>query len=394
MIQHRVLAALPVWALVVIPLAACGDDREHADETAGFEEAYAQTELGKTDSGGCSGVVVPDKNGFAKRVALTFDDGPNAATTPAVLDLLAEHGIKATFFINGSRVRGEVERAILARIVAEGHILANHSQGHLNLKSVSSARLASEVDGTHAEIVAAGVTPRYFRFPFGSASCAGMKYVQDLGYVVTGWHVDSADWCFAKGSGGYCAPSTFRYVPDAYRRDLAGYVMSQVRAKDGGILLFHDIHASTVRALPGILETLEDEGYAFVNVDSEIYLPRMNGVTPPPGRFVGDACEVDVDCNFASKVASGQCHRFRPEGGDFEAGFCTLPCDGTCPDKAGASPTFCASLDGGLTGRCVARSHEVNQECAAIIGTTPVEADRFIGDSGASPASAEVCLPD
>lgn len=394
MIQHRVLAALPVWALVATPLAACGDDHEHADETAGFEEAYAQTELGKTDSGGCSGVVVPDKNGFAKRVALTFDDGPNAATTPAVLDLLAEHGIKATFFINGSRVRGEVERAILARIVAEGHILANHSQGHLNLKTVSSAKLAAEVDGTHAEIVAAGVAPRYFRFPFGSASCSGMKYVQDLGYVVTGWHVDSADWCFAKGSGGYCAPGTFRYVPDAYRRDLAGYVMSQVRAKDGGILLFHDIHASTVRALPGLIETLEDEGYAFVNVDSEIYLPRMNGVTPPVGRFVGDACEVDVECNFASKVASAQCHRFRPEGGDFEAGFCTLPCEGTCPDKAGASPTFCASLDGGLTGRCVAKSHEVNQECAAIIGTMPVEADRFIGDSGASPASAEVCLPD
>lgn len=392
--QRRVLAAFSLPTLAAMLFAACGDADEHADETAGFEEAYAQAELGKTDSGGCSGVVLPDKSGFAKRVVLTFDDGPNPATTPAVLDLLAAHGIKATFFINGARVRGQEERAILARIVAEGHILANHSQGHLDLKNVSAAKLASEVDATHAVLVAAGVTPRYFRFPFGSASCSGMKYVQDLGYAVTGWHIDSADWCYAKGSGGYCAPSTFRYVPDAYRRDLAGYVMSQVRAKDGGVLLFHDIHASTVRALPGIIETLEDEGYAFVNVDSEIYFPRLNGVTPPPARFVGDLCAADVDCNFASKVASAECHRFSPAGGDFETGFCTLPCEGTCPDKAGASPTFCTSLDGGVTGRCVAKSAAANQECAAIVGTSPVEAARFIGTSTASPAAAEVCLPE
>ena len=391
---HRHLSFLTSLPLaLVLPLAAC-DDAEHGDDTAGFEEAYEQTELGKTDSGGCSGVVVPDKSGFAKRVALTFDDGPNVETTPLVLDLLAAHGIKATFFINGSRVRGQAERAILGRIVAEGHILANHSQGHLDLKTVSADKLASEVDRTHAEIVAAGVTPRFFRFPFGSASCAGMKYVQDLGYAVTGWHIDSADWCFAKGGSGYCSASTFRYVPDAYRRNLAGYVMSQVRAKDGGILLFHDIHASTVRALPGIIETLEDEGYAFVNVDSDIYFPLLNGVAPNASRFVGDACEEDVDCNFASKVASAVCHRFTPAGGDFEAGFCTLPCEGTCPDKAGASPTFCASLDGGITGRCVAKSDVVNQECAAILGTSPASADRFIGESSASPASAEVCLPE
>src|SRR5262245_3873923 len=84
--------------------AACGDDHDHSGETEAFEEAYAQVELGKQDSGGCSGVIVPDNSGFGKRVALTFDDGPNPLTTPTVLDILKEHGIKATFFINGSRV--------------------------------------------------------------------------------------------------------------------------------------------------------------------------------------------------------------------------------------------------------------------------------------------------
>lgn len=386
---------LPLVTVPFAALAACSDDgHDDAGETAGFEEAYAQTELGKTDTGGCSGVVVPDKSNFGKRVALTFDDGPNAATTPQVLDLLKEHGIHATFFINGSRVKGETERAILRRMLAEGHILANHSQNHLDLKGVSATRLQSEVDKTTAQILGVGGTPEYFRFPFGSASCSGMKYVQDQGYIVTGWHIDSADWCFAKGNGGYCAPATFRYVPDQYRRDLEAYAMSQVRAKDGGIILFHDIHPNTVRVLPHILETLEDEGYSFVRVDDAAVFPRLNGTPPPPQLFVGDACTTDADCNFASGTAAASCYRFTPTDAAFETGFCTLPCEGTCPDKAGKSPTFCTSLDGGATGRCVAKSAAVNQECAAILGTAVETVDRFIGTSSARPATADVCMPE
>ncbi len=395
MIRSRTAFASSALLLgCLAPLGACSDATHDEEETAGFEEAYAQSELGKTDTGGCSGVVVPDKSAFAKRVALTFDDGPNPLTTPKVLDILKEHGISATFFINGSRVRGETERAILERIVAEGHILANHSQSHLDLKTVSASKLESEIQKTHAEIVGAGVTPRYFRFPFGSASCSGMKRVQDLGYIVTGWHIDTADWCFAKSSTGYCSPSTFRYVPDQYRNSLEGYAMSQVRAKDGGILLFHDIHPNTVAVLPHVIETLEDEGYAFVNVDSQAYFPRLNGVTPPAAQFVGDTCVSDLDCNFSGKTSAGICHRFTPAEADLETGFCTLPCEGSCPDKAGKSPTFCTSLDEGATGRCVAKSAEVNQECAAILGTSVVTVDRFIGTSTASAATADVCLPE
>jgi hypothetical protein len=221
-----------------------------------------------------------------------------------------------------------------------------------------------------------------------------MKFVQDLGYRVTGWHIDSADWCFASRGDGTCPSRTFRYVPDQFRKDLEGYVMSQVRAKDGGVLLFHDIHANTVNVLPGILETLEDEGFAFVNVDDPVYFPRLNGAVPPTSRFVGDACEADGECNFASKRASAICHRFTPSDAELEAGFCTLPCEGTCPDKAGASPTFCTSLDDGATGRCVAKGAELNHMCADIAGTAlELHAERFIGESGAAAASADVCLP-
>ncbi|MCA9517926.1 MAG: polysaccharide deacetylase family protein, partial [Myxococcales bacterium] len=380
------------------PVAACADDGAEPDAaqvSASFEEAYAQTDLGKEDSGGCSGVVVPDRSGFGKRVALTFDDGPNAVTTPRVLDVLAEHGVKATFFINGSRVTGPAERAVLARIVAEGHILANHSQSHLDLKNASAAKLASEVGKTDAVLRDAGVTPRFFRFPFGSASCSGMSYVKGLGYTVVGWHIDSADWCFATTGGASCPARTFRYVPDAYRSDLLGYVMSQLRAKDGGVILFHDIHASTAAALDGILSALEDAGYAFVQVDDAVYLPRLNGATPPPARFVGAACEADHDCNFSSAVSSGICHRFTPTDGTpaEEIGFCSLPCEGTCPDRVGASPTFCTTLDGGATGRCVAKSAAVNESCEAIEGTAPAVVARFIGTSSAAAATATACVP-
>ena len=383
--------ALSLAALTLV--TACDDSHdEGAEASAAFEEAYAQLELGKADTGGCSGVVVPDSSGFAKRLALTFDDGPNAATTPKVLDVLAQHGIKATFFINGSRVKGENERAILRRIVAEGHILANHSQSHLNLKNVTAAKLATEVMGTDAILRTAGVTPRYFRFPFGSASCSGMDYVKTKGYVATGWHIDSADWCYA-ASSGYCAPATFQYVPTGFRRDMLGYVMSQVKAKNGGIILFHDIHANTANKLDEILSELENAGFTFVRVDDVTTFPKLNGAAPAPQKWVGSGCAKDSECNFASGAASATCHRFTPTGGSAELGFCTVACEGFCPDRAGASPTFCTSLDGGLTGRCVAKSHTTNQSCAAIAGTEAKLASRFIGTSSAPVASATVCLP-
>ncbi|HMR10183.1 MAG TPA: hypothetical protein PKA88_30615, partial [Polyangiaceae bacterium] len=74
-------------------VAGCsGSDDDHSevtpDQSAAFEDAFEQTEFGKADSSGCSGVVVPDSSGFNKRVAMTFDDGPNPETTPQVLDLL------------------------------------------------------------------------------------------------------------------------------------------------------------------------------------------------------------------------------------------------------------------------------------------------------------------
>lgn len=364
--------------LIASCLASCIGTDEVDEEGALFEQAYEEGQQpGKADGTDCSGVRVPDRNGFQKHIALTFDDGPNPATTPKVIEVLKRHHAPATFFNNGVRysVPGAAE---LARQIAADpdFILANHSQNHLDLASLSLDRVATEMDRTDAKVRAAGETPKYFRFPFGSSSCATMKMArQDRGWFVTGWHIDSADWCYAAG-GGTCKKSTFKYVPDNMRSDIKAYVLSQVHSTGGGIILFHDIHAFTANHLDGLLTTLEEEGYTFVRLDDTTVFPRLNGLTP---KFIGDACTANADCNFSG----GRCDA---------AGFCTQSCEGTCPDVSGKAGTFCIA-ETETTGMCVSKAAPQNQQCASLPGTEVRELDRFIGASGAIPSRATVCAP-
>jgi hypothetical protein len=103
--------------------------------------------------------------------------------------------------------------------------------------------------------------------------------------------------------------------------------------------------------------------------------------------FVGDACACPRDCDFQERGgAAGVCH---------EAGFCTLPCAGFCPDLAGRAPTFCApdpSVDG-QAGICVSKAIPDNGHCADVPGTIDASTERFIGNSSAPARDAEVCLP-
>jgi peptidoglycan/xylan/chitin deacetylase (PgdA/CDA1 family) len=389
-----VLGMVAVGAVAASCAADGGHDHDEEDAdaiAAEWNEAYERHAGGKADQPGCSGVLVPDQGGFAKRVALTFDDGPNPATTPKVLDVLAAHGIKATFFINGMRVKSSAEKQVLARIVSEGHLLANHSQQHLNLSKVSLAKLDQQVKLTGDAIAAAGPTPRYFRFPFGASTCATAKRVRDdLGYIITGWHVDSADWCYAAG-GGTCKKSTFKFVPDAHRADMVGYTLHQIRQKGGGVALFHDIHAHTAAKIETIVAALESEGFTFTNLDDEETFPKLHGLGGTTQSFVGTVCAADGACAFTSGGRTGFCHEFTAGGASH--GFCSLGCEGHCPDQPGKAPTFCTSLDGGASGACVSKAGPLNATCTAIPGTSPHEVQRFVGASGAGPATALACVP-
>lgn len=266
--------------LLAVLATACVADEEidsHDEDGGLFEQAYEEGQAeGKTDGTDCSGVRVPDRNGFAKRIALTFDDGPNPVTTPKIIDVLHKHRAPATFFNNGRRYLVGGAKEVAARIAADpDFILANHSQDHLNLAQQSLATVETQLMKTDALIRAAGETPKYFRFPFGSATCNGMTKARSYGYVVTGWTIDSADWCYAAG-GGSCKKSTFKYVDDALRDDMQGYILSQLRSTGGGIMLMHDIHANTADKLDEILTTLEQQGYTFVRLDDAGAFPKLN----------------------------------------------------------------------------------------------------------------------
>ncbi len=365
----------------------CDSEETCTDDSALFEQAYLEEKDSKTDGADCSGVRVPDRTGFAKRIALTFDDGPNPATTPQVIEILKRHRAPATFFTNGSRYTSQAAKDIAKQIAADpSFILANHSQGHLNLAQQSASRVATEIDRTDTLIRAAGETPKYFRFPFGSSSCATKQAVQARGLIVTGWHIDSADWCYAAG-GGVCKQSTFKFVPDSMRSSMQDYVMSQVRATDGGIVLFHDIHPSTADALDGILTALETAGFSFVALDDAGVFPKLHGAVTPPAKFVGDPCTSDVQCTLTAAGTAGSCH---------PAGFCTITCAGACPDLLGKAPTFCIADDRATTkpaGICVAKPAAQNASCASLAGTELRSEPRFVGASGATPSTANVCAP-
>lgn len=354
---------------------SCSDDSDGDAMNAAYEDATAEA---KQDAYDCSGVRVPDRGGFNKHVVLTFDDGPNPVTTPKVIEILHKHHAPATFFNNGMRYSAAA-KAIAHQIAHDPDFtLGNHTQNHINLAVQSAATVTSEVMRTDALIRAAGSNMKYLRFPFGSANCAAKHYVEGLGYTVVGWHIDSADWCYAAGNG-YCKPTTFQYVDDALRHDMIGFIMQQVHQNNGGIILMHDIHQSTADHLDEILTRMEHDGFTFARLDDKTVLPKLNGVQP---KFIGDACTTNSDCTFSANGANGTCST---------AGFCTAACTSTCPDLSGKAGTFCiANPVGPSVGMCVAKSAPQNNSCTLLTHTSARTLPRFSDPN----VTALVCAPN
>jgi len=377
-VRFAALAALLAHTAACVgePTEVC-DSEQSCDEADLMNKAYEDaTTDSKTDGYDCSGVRVPDRNGFAKHVVLTFDDGPNPATTPKVIQVLHKHHAPATFFENGMRINSAAARALASQIAHDpDFMLANHTQNHIDLARQSAAKVTSEVQATDALIRAAGSPAKYLRFPFGSASCSAKHYAESLGYTVVGWHIDSADWCYASGNG-YCKPSTFQYVTDSLRHDMVGFIMQQLHQNNGGIILMHDIHQSTADHLDEILTRLEADGFTFARLDDVSVLPRLNGITP---KFIGDSCAQDAECTFTG----GRCA---------DAGFCTQTCSATCPDQSGKASTFCVAspeADHAGEGMCVAKSAPQNNSCATLPGTSALTEPRFSDPN----VTALVCYP-
>lgn len=175
-------------------------------------------------------------------VALTYDDGPSPTTTPALLDVLAQERVPATFFAVGSHVAAHPD--IVARERAEGNAVENHSWSHPNLATLSGPEVATELGRTDAAIAAAGgATPQLIRAPFGSA---GGAVPQTATHPLVYWSVDAFDW--------WDRDSTV-FVPRVLRK-----------IQPGGIVLMHDIYASTVAGQKRLIGALRGQGYTFVTV--------------------------------------------------------------------------------------------------------------------------------
>ncbi|MCO6009667.1 polysaccharide deacetylase family protein [Actinoallomurus purpureus] len=188
--------------------------------------------------------VLPDAPPNA--ISLTIDDGPQPEWTPKMLDLLAEHDVKATFSLIGIQVKQYPKLA--QRIVAEGHQLCNHTMNHpLGIASMSSRQVDREITEAHDRICdATGVVPKFFRSPGGAWSRAVFGSAARHGMLPIDWDIDPRDWS---------RPGT-RHIKK-----------SMLAAKGGDILLCHDgggDRSETIKALGQVLPKLKARGLSFV----------------------------------------------------------------------------------------------------------------------------------
>jgi peptidoglycan/xylan/chitin deacetylase (PgdA/CDA1 family) len=195
-------------------------------------------------------------------IALTFDDGPSAKLTPKLLDLLAAHHIKATFFVIGENVSENPE--IVARAAREGHEIGNHSWSHPNLGKMSDDGVRRQLQRTEDAIKSAtGARPTLLRPPYGSITTRQKRWIHDeFGYQIILWDVDPLDW---KRPG----PAVVR-----------NRIVKQTRP--GSIVLSHDIHPGTIEAMPATLDQLEANGFKFVTVSELIQMARPETPKPTP----------------------------------------------------------------------------------------------------------------
>lgn len=129
----------------------------------------------------------------ARQIALTFDDGPNEAATPQLLELLARRGVHATFFMMGSYVR---QRPDLARAVRDGgHLIGNHTVTHPKLATCSAERIRRELADCSAAIEdVLGQRVEYFRPPFGARRPVVLRIARELGLIPVMWNATGFDW--------------------------------------------------------------------------------------------------------------------------------------------------------------------------------------------------------
>jgi peptidoglycan/xylan/chitin deacetylase (PgdA/CDA1 family) len=217
-------------------------------------------------------------------IAMTFDDGPQEKLTPKLLDLLAQHHIKATFFVIGQNAAEYPD--IVARAAREGHEIGNHSWSHPNLAKMSDESVRKQLRQTDDAIKqATGKRPTVMRPPYGSISARQKHWIHDeFGYEIILWDVDPLDW---KRPGP--AVVTNRILKET---------------RPGSIVLSHDIHPGTIEAMPETLNQLEAKGFKFVTVSELIAMAKPETPAPSPSHGQNSSPANRPASKGASPVAS------------------------------------------------------------------------------------------
>src|SRR6266404_4504067 len=204
----------------------------------------------------------------AKSIVLTFDDGPHPRYTDEILAILKKYNARAFFFdvgknlgaVNQSDVKLSANSNVSKRVLEAGHLLANHSYSHPDLTKLSPAERSKEIVNTSLLLEkVTGTKTTLFRPPYGAKNAAVLKEVEALGMTSILWTLDSLDWA------------------DPISESVAQRVLAQVATAKKGILLMHDIHKQSVAALPRILEELSKQGYTFLILQGDQFVPS----TPP-----------------------------------------------------------------------------------------------------------------
>ena len=202
-----------------------------------------------------------DSIGREKFIALTFDDGPNYNTNK-ILNTLDKYNVPATFFVLGSRIKGN--EYILKRMSMSKMEIGNHTFNHLLLTKYDEEKVKMEISTTSDLIFeVTGKYPKLLRPSYGSINKT-IKKVANMPIII--WDIDTLDWKYHNS------------------KRISNRVISKVR--DGDIILMHDIYSATSNALEIIIPTLKDMGYTFVTVSDLFY---YKGISLEEGKVYGFA---------------------------------------------------------------------------------------------------------
>ncbi|HEY6093885.1 MAG TPA: polysaccharide deacetylase family protein [Gallionellaceae bacterium] len=246
----------------------------------------------KDESGEVFGYALPKKT-----LVLSFDDGPHKLYTEEIKAILKQYGVPAIFFNVGQNLGSldkeghaklDARAAVSKGLMADGFTLGNHSYTHAQLSKETGDNLKAEIQNTDNLLKA--ISPErapLFRFPYGARNKESMQALANAHLKSIMWNIDSLDWA------------------DPVPSSIADRVLRTVEHEGRGIILFHDIHERTVKALPTVLDRLTADGYRFAGWDGKGFsLPKG---TPEPveklitGSSYGDSWAIVIGIDDYAK---------------------------------------------------------------------------------------------